>query len=238
MLTHAAVAQPRAGEPQARAPTSHGAGRSGRAQPRPHGPAACSRQPPGGLSGRARQVLYSEDGYVYLDVRPEIEVAEVGRVKNSVNIPIQNATRKYDPEQKKKVVQRTPNDGFVAAVKKRFPDTEAKLLVACSDGRKYSMDALMALDEAGYTNIAGLKVRAAPVHSRMWTLPCFKRSRCARALLGLWEWHRAACSRHASCGTTKVGGLYPGRIPWSLQSVTWVACMGPDEAGCADVAGH
>ncbi len=109
-------------------------------------------------------MLYSEDGYVYLDVRPEIEVQEVGRVKNSVNIPIQNATRKYDPEQKKKVVQRTPNDGFVAAVKKRFPDTGAKLLVACSDGRKYSMDALMALDEAGYTNLTGLKARAAPVH--------------------------------------------------------------------------
>ncbi|KAK9825933.1 hypothetical protein WJX81_008674 [Elliptochloris bilobata] len=103
------------------------------------------------------RVLYSEDGYTYLDVRPELEVQEVGRVKNSVNIPIVNATRKYDPEQKKKVVKKEPNDAFADMVKKEFPDTEAKLLIACSDGRQYSMDALMALDEAGYTNIAGLK---------------------------------------------------------------------------------
>lgn len=103
-------------------------------------------------------MLYSEDGYTYLDVRPELEVQEVGKVKGSVNIPIMHATRKYDPEQKKKVVQKTPNDAFADMVKKRFPDPETKLLVACSDGRKYSMDALMALDEAGYTHIAGLKV--------------------------------------------------------------------------------
>ena len=45
-------------------------------------------------------------------------------------------------------------------VKKRFPDTEAKLLIGCSDGRKYSIDALTALDEEGYTNIVGLRVRA------------------------------------------------------------------------------
>ena len=107
-----------------------------------------------------RQVLYSEDGYTYLDVRPELEVQEVGKVKGSVNIPIMNATRKYDPEQKKKVTQKSPNEAFADMVKKRFPDPETKLLVACSDGRKYSMDALTALDEAGYVNIAGLKVLA------------------------------------------------------------------------------
>jgi hypothetical protein len=43
-------------------------------------------------------------------------------------------------------------------VKKRFPDTETKLLIGCSNGSKYSMDALMALDEEGYTNLTGLKV--------------------------------------------------------------------------------
>lgn len=43
-------------------------------------------------------------------------------------------------------------------MEKRFPDKdEAKILIGCSNGRKYSMDALMALDEAGYTNIVGLK---------------------------------------------------------------------------------
>lgn len=42
-------------------------------------------------------------------------------------------------------------------VEKRFPDKEAKLLIGCSNGRTYSMDALEALDEAGYTNLAGLR---------------------------------------------------------------------------------
>jgi len=48
-------------------------------------------------------------------------------------------------------------------VKKRFPDPESKLLIGCSDGRAYSMDALMALDEEGYTNIVGLKVGSPPL---------------------------------------------------------------------------
>ena len=42
-------------------------------------------------------------------------------------------------------------------VEKRFPDKETPLLVGCSNGRAYSMDALEALDEAGYYNLAGLK---------------------------------------------------------------------------------
>lgn len=42
-------------------------------------------------------------------------------------------------------------------VQKRFPSKEAKLIVACSNGRQYSIDALEALDEAGYTNLVGLR---------------------------------------------------------------------------------
>ena len=53
--------------------------------------------------------------------------------------------------------QRSDNPDFVKIVEKSFPDKEAKLLIGCSDGRRYSMDALIALDEAGYTNIVGLK---------------------------------------------------------------------------------
>ena len=47
-------------------------------------------------------------------------------------------------------------------VKKRFPDPETPLLIACNDGRTYTMDALVALDEEGYTNLTGLKVRVTP----------------------------------------------------------------------------
>ncbi len=55
------------------------------------------------------------------------------------------------------VFDKSDNPDFVKTVEKRYPDKQTKLLIACSDGRKYSMDALGALDEAGYENIAGLK---------------------------------------------------------------------------------
>lgn len=42
-------------------------------------------------------------------------------------------------------------------VEKRFPDKESKIVVGCSNGRQYTMDVLLALDEEGYTNLAGLK---------------------------------------------------------------------------------
>ena len=42
-------------------------------------------------------------------------------------------------------------------VERKFPDKETKLLIGCSNGQQYSMDALEALDEAGYINLAGLK---------------------------------------------------------------------------------
>jgi len=64
----------------------------------------------------ALQVLFSEDGYTYLDVRPRLEYEEAGRVKGSVNIPLQNAKRVWDPEQKKKVIEREDNDKFMEQV--------------------------------------------------------------------------------------------------------------------------
>ena len=42
-------------------------------------------------------------------------------------------------------------------IEKRFPDKDAGLVVGCSDGRTYSIDALELLDEAGYWNLVGLK---------------------------------------------------------------------------------
>lgn len=52
---------------------------------------------------------------------------------------------------------KSENPDFVSQVEKKFPDKESKLLIGCADGKRYAMDALMALDEAGYTNIVGLR---------------------------------------------------------------------------------
>lgn len=105
------------------------------------------------------RILFTEGGYIYLDVRPELELDAVGKVKGCMNVPFINAKWKYDPEQNKKVVvKEDPNpEAFIAAIKKKIPDTEAKILVGDSDGVTYALDALEALDEAGYYNIVGLK---------------------------------------------------------------------------------
>lgn len=102
--------------------------------------------------------LYSNGGYTYLDVRSALEVEEVGRVKDAVNIPYVICMRKYDPETREKKLVKQDNPDFLKQVEKRFPNKEtAKLLVACANGTQYSIDVLEQLDEAGYVNIVGLK---------------------------------------------------------------------------------
>lgn len=63
------------------------------------------------------QTLVSKLGYTYLDVRPEVELDAVGKVKNAVNIPLVIATRRYDPEQGKRVTEKEENPDFVAQVR-------------------------------------------------------------------------------------------------------------------------
>jgi len=73
-------------------------------------------------------------------------------------VPLVNATRKYDAEKGEKVfADFKMNPNFVAEVEKAFPNKEAKIMVACSDGRKRAMVALEALDAAGYVNLVGIK---------------------------------------------------------------------------------
>lgn len=103
------------------------------------------------------RTLFSDGGYTYLDVRPKVECEDLGKVRGCVNIPIVNSVRKYNAEQGKKVSTTSTNDNFIADVKKRFPKKDTKLLVGCSNGTKYSLDALEALDKAGYDHIVGLK---------------------------------------------------------------------------------
>ncbi|EFJ45243.1 gonidia-specific protein KA_k47 [Volvox carteri f. nagariensis] len=97
--------------------------------------------------------LFSNGGYTWLDVRSELENDEVGKVKGSVNIPFVHLKRVYDPETKERVMKKTPNPDFIKMVEKRFPKKDVKLMVGCSNGKAYSIDALEALEEAGYTNL-------------------------------------------------------------------------------------
>ena len=100
------------------------------------------------------RVLNAEGDYTFLDVRSKTEYEY--KIAGSVNIPIINATWKFDAVEKRKVPAQTVNADFVKQVAAKFkPD--AKLIITCSDGRTRSMSALQALDEAGYTNIVGMR---------------------------------------------------------------------------------
>ena len=58
----------------------------------------------------------------------------------------------------------TINDKFIEQVQKAFPDKNAKIMVACSDGRIRAIAALEAMDDLGYVNIVGLRGGA-----NLWT---------------------------------------------------------------------
>jgi len=96
-----------------------------------------------------------QGGYVFLDVRskPEYEY----RISPSLHVPIVNAVYRFDTALKRKVPQQTINAQFVQGVEATVPDKATKLIVTCSDGRVRTLSALRALDEAGYTNLVGMR---------------------------------------------------------------------------------
>jgi rhodanese-related sulfurtransferase len=113
--------------------------------------------------------LFSELGYNILDIRSEWEIDSVGNFPRELpsdhksgakiyTVPLINARAQYDSDAGKKVVKdQQPNRDFMNQVKKIFPDTNAKIIICCSDGRNRAIQALEALDEAGYVNIVGLR---------------------------------------------------------------------------------
>lgn len=98
-------------------------------------------------------------GYTWVDVRPALEYDDAGKVKGSVNVPFMISTKKFEGEglEKKKVFVKTPNTDFINLIKRKFPKTDHPIMIGCSDGKTYSIDALMALDDAGYTNLVGVQ---------------------------------------------------------------------------------
>jgi len=109
-------------------------------------------------------ILVLAGGYRILDVRAKSEIEFVGNYPRDqvngprfVECPIINATRQYDSEKGEKVYKQTVNADFKAQVEKLFPDKEAKIIVACSDGRNRTLQALEFMDEMGYVNIVGLR---------------------------------------------------------------------------------
>ena len=80
-------------------------------------------------------------GYAYLDVRsvPEFEAGHPAGAYNAPLLHIGPAGAR-------------PNEGFLAAVERRFPK-DARLVVGCKTAGR-STQAVSVLEQAGYTNLA------------------------------------------------------------------------------------
>lgn len=107
------------------------------------------------------RALTADCGYVFLDVRTKPEVDRTSAIglgrQKAFQVPIINGVSQWSSEANDKVIVQSPNTDFVAQCQKVGLTPESKIVVYCSDGRKRSIMALIALDEAGYTNIVGMK---------------------------------------------------------------------------------
>ena len=92
----------------------------------------------------AHQLMQQSPGHVFLDVRT-VEEFDAGHPAGSVNVPI--ALR--DPSG-----GMAPNADFVAAVQKRAPK-DTCIVASCLGGVR-SLNALRALEAAGYSNLVNV----------------------------------------------------------------------------------
>ena len=93
----------------------------------------------------ANELLDKKEGYVYLDVRSEVEF-EKGRPADSINIPLKQLNQEF------RMLQDNPD--FVAVVEANF-SKEAKLIVGCASGPRSQMACEM-LEEVGYEDLANV----------------------------------------------------------------------------------
>ncbi|KAL4429179.1 hypothetical protein ABPG77_010158 [Micractinium sp. CCAP 211/92] len=95
-------------------------------------------------------------GYAVLDVRPELESNRQGKLRGSVPIPCTFQRQQFDPSTNEMVISEEDNPSFLAQVFRKFPRKDARIIVACSNGKSHSIDVLEALEEEGYTHIVGM----------------------------------------------------------------------------------
>jgi rhodanese-related sulfurtransferase len=109
------------------------------------------------------RVLYSVE-YAFLDVRSNEELDSEGKLLPKMpgvfHVPIYNFAKRYDAAKGRKVVDKTVNDKFLAAVEKLVPNKEQGLIIVCSGvpsrGKLRSTQALETLSEAGYKQLVVL----------------------------------------------------------------------------------
>ncbi len=105
----------------------------------------------GGVASPAEAAaLLTAGGYTPLDVRTAAEHHASRSLPRAHNAPLILTRDAASGAQQR-------NGAFLAHVAARFPEKDARLLVHCSDGRARSRGALQALEDAGYSRLAGLR---------------------------------------------------------------------------------
>ena len=65
-----------------------------------------------------------------MDVRPALEIDEMGKVAGSVCVPVKNMIKKYNPETREKDYIKSDNKAeFMKMMQKKFPSLESKIMV-------------------------------------------------------------------------------------------------------------
>jgi rhodanese-related sulfurtransferase len=133
----------------------------------------------------AKALLDGAGGVMYLDVRTPEEF-QSGHVPGAYNVPIAMRDR---------AGRMTPNDDFVAVVKKSFP-LDSKLIVGCASGVR-SVQACRILEAEGYaalTNMAcgysGARDATGAIVEKGWQasgFPCETAGLTERTYRKLWE---------------------------------------------------
>ena len=112
--------------------------------------------PDEGICSAEQAMCLMEDyGYTFLDVRSDPELNVHAVIRTGVHVPIINAKKLF--RDGKVDYDQTVNREFVNQVKTKGLTADSKIIVCCSDGRQRAIMALMALDDAGFTNIVGMK---------------------------------------------------------------------------------
>jgi len=153
--------------------------------------------------------LFSEHGYSILDIRSKAEIDQIGNFPRELpsdhlgpgrfyEVPLINADYRYNSEAGKKMMTNMEaNPDFMSEVRRIFPDPQtARIIICCSDGRNRAIQALEALDAAGYVNIVGLR-GGYNMWNRTWDAKMRRRN-----LPGVFqeEWQHGAdgCGVHAT----------------------------------------
>jgi rhodanese-related sulfurtransferase len=182
----------------------------------------------GACGAEVARALYA-DGHALLDVRSALELDTEGKVlpqmPGVLHVPFVRFTKRFDAASGRKLVDKAPNDDFVAAVRRVAPDAARGLVVLCSGAPSQGVlradAAADALRAAGYTRVVVL--------SRGYAVRLLSLARCS----SLMRASRTSRTSHTRCAARRRSGRCASPTSWSAA---WWASSSPAAAQASSSA--